>query len=77
MILFFFIVPFIIVYLTFKAPFWIKLILTALNMFLLPDFVPFIDEILQLYNVFNSLLGVKVAKGVNSVRNFKKFIDKQ
>ena len=77
MILLIFLIGPLLVYLTFKAPLWLKIVLTALNIFALPDGVPFIDEILQLYNVFNSLSGVKVAKGVNSARKFKKFIDKQ
>ena len=64
-----------VVFLTFIAPWWIKIILTGLNMFLLPDAIPFVDEILQCFNTFNSLTSVKAVKYASSARKIKRFIE--
>ena len=44
-------------------------------MFLLPDAIPFVDEILQCFNTFNSLTSVKAVKYASSARKIKRFIE--
>ena len=61
----------IVVLLTFFVPLWLKIILFGLNYFL-PDFVPFVDEIIQLYSIFNSCFLVKGAKICNGLRRLAK-----
>lgn len=64
----------LIVVITFAAPWWLKLILTGINMFVLPDAVPFVDEFLQLYNTFNNLPLIRGIKGARTARKVKKII---
>ena len=62
-----------VILLTFFVPFWIKVILFGIN-FLLPDIVPFLDEIYQLYLILKSNGLVKILKFGNGTRKFvKKF----
>jgi hypothetical protein len=58
-----------VVLLTFAAPFWLRWVLLGINC-ILPDFVPFADEVLQLYAIFNNnvfVKGAKVGKGLKKL----------
>lgn len=58
-----------VVLLTFFAPFWFRWVLLGINC-VLPDFVPFVDEVLQVYAIFNSSVlvkGAKVGKGLKKL----------
>jgi hypothetical protein len=62
-----------VVLLTFFVPLWMKIILFGIN-FLLPDIIPFLDEIYQLYLIVKSNNFVKIftiGKGIK--KNLKKF----
>jgi hypothetical protein len=55
-----------VVLLTFFVPFWMKIVLFGLNYFL-PDFLPYVDEVMQLYSIFNSsfiVKGIKIGNGI-------------
>lgn len=60
-----------VVLLTFFVPFWLKIILFGLNFFL-PDFLPYVDEVMQAYSIFNSSFLVRGAKIGNSVRKLSR-----
>jgi uncharacterized protein YqhQ len=56
-----------VVILTFIAPFWLKLILIAINYYI-PDVIPFVDEVLQALSAFNNIPSIKFLKFGNTIR---------
>ena len=60
-----------VVLLTFFVPFWLKIILFGVNFFL-PDFIPYADEVMQAYSIFNSSFLVRGAKVGNGIRKLSR-----
>ncbi len=65
-----------IVFLTFIAPFWLKVILIALNMFI-PDSIPFLDEIVQGYAVLKTNPFIRVINLGRKARKVGNFFKKR